>query len=310
MSLEKMLASAYGLKQQLIEWRQRQPHIEGSTQLANVLRQPGGDPIFYDPQVVEYALLAFENGQISQNQFCSVTLLSNTIADYFTHLTKLEYLCVTEQHSDNNKRLLDFIVLPETLHAKFIQLLTHELVLPSERQFHVIHLEDGVQLPPLYRQLQQCGFTAFMPQLVNGRYQIIVPSLTMLQTFVGILSRDDFTFQPEVGFGSKKQWNSLTLSIPGYHQASVNGDSNKTWLPVLHQLLQVTVFASSNLIALLCDRERRTSLPLQDAGDLYRLMLVERQDKDVVDQSFFAELFSRVARISDLSETSCDVVVA
>ena len=76
---------AKSILDQLPEWQMDETYVTASDDLAGALRRRRSSfqaPVFDDPNFAIYALMAYENEQITENQFSSMLLYWSAKKDY------------------------------------------------------------------------------------------------------------------------------------------------------------------------------------------------------------------------------------
>lgn len=239
-----LLKNVPDLNNELTKWQQDLKMITGRDNLAKMIAQ--GDiqsSLFNADDCTPYALMAYQNKQISLAQFSSIALFWSAFADYGKVMSNIQLHLINRTDRITKKLLesylqveepeilnVDYSLPREIVQGIFDELLSAE-VPQSERYFMTFTLENREDLAPILSRIKEIGFTLFMPKDNGKGCEVIVPSFSLLQTAIKHITPGKVQLVPRIGEDTladiqlyhKANQHPLGLSIPGYEHTDADG---------------------------------------------------------------------------------------
>lgn len=231
------------LTTKLTAWKSNPQYLTGSKRIATALKSSPTNfvkSIFREKAATEYALLALEQGLISKAQFATVTLHWGAHADYKGKIKAVGFYSLSKASSKKahaQKKLRPFLALSGWLNfgnkveindedfIGYLNKLNSDNIPDSERSFSIISIAK-VDIAPSLKRSPEIKFTPFMPIETKVGYDILIPSFSMLQSFIDYLSPNNMRLEPIVGDLDasgvanlhKQNKHPFGVSMPGFEQ--------------------------------------------------------------------------------------------
>ena len=288
---ESLLKDAVGIDEKVAQWRSDSDFVNGALLIAEAIHNNNRSAAVYQsPHFPEFALLAYLDEKISLAQFASLTFRWDARMDFGAEVEDIQHYSLNAHNSLAAEALRPFLRLlvssgwgqrgqvnvefPQNEFEEFITSLQAETIHESERCFTLLRLNNQAKLPPLYYVFQELGFSLFMPINDEGQYIVLVPSFTMLENFLKILSPTPIELCPVIGETEgdavlkfhQNNAHPLGLSFPGYEHEKADGHVSKRLMFVYHDIYHIVLLVFVKMLKLVNNSAEITQQYLRDKG--------------------------------------------
>lgn len=215
-----LFRNADALIKDLEEYQKDQNMIKGSEVLALAIKKADlTDSVFNDENLPKYALLAFQQELLSEAQFVSILLIWSAKKDYpDTHMKNLKIHQLSSEDTKSQRVFEQFIQLQtvqvqggflstHTLNDeldqnkkdKIIKELLSEEIPSSERCFITFEIDEDEKYADIFKAFDRINFDLFIPKFRKNTFEVMVPSLTMIQTTLDNLVLHPKKLIPRIG---------------------------------------------------------------------------------------------------------------
>ncbi len=273
---ENLLKDAVGIKEKIAQWREDAEYCKGADLIAEAVQNNDQNAeVYQSPHYPEFALLAYLDDKISLAQFTTLTFRWSAFQDNGEDIDSVQHHSLNSSNSIAAEAMRPFlrllisagfgdrgyinIELPQNEFENFVKGLQAESIPESERCFTLLRLKNNTELPALYHVFQQLGFSLFMPMYEDGQYTVLVPSFSMLENFLRVLSPKPIELCPVIGDTSGQgvlefhQTNAhpLGISFPGYEHTEADGHQSKRLMFVFHDLYHIVLLIFVKMLMLI-----------------------------------------------------------
>ncbi len=269
----KLLVNAKNVGKDLEEW-QKDPSLQKKRdELVRALKSTEEEhylqhPIFKDEQYPVYALMAYQNEEISLEQMTSVAINWCAFSDYSKDMVKIKHHQLKQGDLATQRELVQFLNLQTTpfvnqeqkLSLQNRQAIFDQLYQPnvpaSERCFIIFELKDKKTLAPILRRILELGFTYFMPIPKGSGYRVLIPSFTMIKIGFAPVGFQSFSFIPKIGDDAandvfqmhEANEHPFGISFPGHEHDEADGLKAGKFGFILHELYHIFILQHNELL--------------------------------------------------------------